>query len=95
MFDIGFSELIVIMIVALLVIGPKRLPEVAKALGKGWAEFRRALDSVKEELNVSSLETDVQKVRDAFQTGLDEDQTPSSTPAEETVVPPKADPQKK
>ena len=40
MFDIGMPEMIVIFIVALLVLGPKKLPEVARALGKGLAEDR-------------------------------------------------------
>ena len=47
MFGLGFSEMLVIMLVALLAIGPKRLPGVAKALGRGYAEFRAALDEMK------------------------------------------------
>ena len=50
MFGIGMPELMVIMVVALIVLGPKRLPEVARALGKGLAEFRRATSEVNEEL---------------------------------------------
>jgi TatA/E family protein of Tat protein translocase len=41
-FGIGAQELIVILVVALVVFGPKRLPELARSLGKGLAEFRRA-----------------------------------------------------
>jgi sec-independent protein translocase protein TatB len=51
MFGIGPSELLVILVVALLVLGPKRLPEIARALGKGLAEFRRATADVTSELD--------------------------------------------
>lgn len=44
-------ELIVILVVALIVIGPKQLPEVAKSLGKGYREFQKAISSVKEEIS--------------------------------------------
>lgn len=40
--NIGFPEMIVIFVLALLIFGPKRLPELGKSLGKGMAEFRRA-----------------------------------------------------
>ena len=51
MFGIGPTELVVILVVALLVLGPKRLPEIARALGKGLAEFRRATADVTSELD--------------------------------------------
>lgn len=42
MFGIGMTELLVIFVIGLLVLGPKRLPELARSLGRGLAEFRRA-----------------------------------------------------
>lgn len=51
MFDLGIQELIVIFIVALLVFGPKKLPELGKTLGKGLAELRRAMQGVKEQMD--------------------------------------------
>ncbi len=42
MFGIGMPELLIILGVALLVLGPKKLPEMARSLGRGMAEFRRA-----------------------------------------------------
>ena len=50
MFGIGLPELILIMAVALIVVGPKKLPELAKALGKGIVELKKAASSLKESL---------------------------------------------
>jgi Tat protein translocase TatB subunit len=50
MFGIGMPELAVILVVGLIVLGPKRLPEVARALGKGLAEFRRVTGEVNKEI---------------------------------------------
>ena len=49
MFGIGMPELLLILAVALIVLGPKKLPELARALGKGMAEFRRATEELKDE----------------------------------------------
>jgi Tat protein translocase TatB subunit len=45
---IGMQEILIILVVALIVIGPKRLPDLAKTLGKGFAEFRKAADDLQE-----------------------------------------------
>ncbi|HXJ65038.1 MAG TPA: twin-arginine translocase TatA/TatE family subunit, partial [Actinomycetota bacterium] len=47
MFNIGPPELIVILLVALLIVGPKRLPEVGKSVGKALREIRRQTDEVR------------------------------------------------
>ena len=51
MFGIGPSELLVILVIALLVLGPKRLPELARSLGKAMGEFRRATADISTELD--------------------------------------------
>jgi Tat protein translocase TatB subunit len=59
MFGIGMPELIVIMVIALIVIGPKKLPDLARALGRGMAEFRKATQEIKDSLD---LDNEIQKV---------------------------------
>ena len=52
------QELIVILIIALLVVGPKKLPELAKALGRGFAEFKRATNDVRQTLDAELRQLD-------------------------------------
>ncbi len=51
MFGIGVQELAIVAVIALLVFGPKRLPELARTVGKGLAEFRRASTDLRQSLN--------------------------------------------
>ena len=44
MFGLGIQELLVILVIALIVVGPKKLPDIAKSLGRGLAEFKRTAD---------------------------------------------------
>jgi sec-independent protein translocase protein TatB len=50
MFDIGFSEIVVIMVVALIVIGPERLPKVARTLGLLWGRAQRYVNGVRADI---------------------------------------------
>lgn len=49
--NLGLPELVVVFVIALLVFGPKRLPELAKGLGKGIRDFKKALSGEDEEKN--------------------------------------------
>lgn len=64
MFDIGFSELLVIGVVALLVIGPERMPKVARTAGHLFGRFQRYVSSVKSDI---SREMDLEELRTAGQ----------------------------
>jgi sec-independent protein translocase protein TatA len=52
-FNVGPAEILVILLLALIVFGPKRLPEIGKTVGKGLREFRQATQDVKNELSLS------------------------------------------
>jgi Tat protein translocase TatB subunit len=70
MFDLGTQELIVIFIVALLVFGPKRLPELARTLGKGINELKAALRGVKESIEESEVTEEIKKARSVVEEEL-------------------------
>ncbi len=61
MFGIGFQEILLILLLALIIFGPKKLPELAKSLGKGIAEFKKAADEVKKGLEDAVEEEDIKK----------------------------------
>ncbi len=54
MFGIGMPELVIIMVIALIVIGPQKLPELARSLGKGLAEFKKATDDFKQNMDAET-----------------------------------------
>lgn len=63
MFDIGFLEILIVLIIALLVIGPERMPEVARKLGSFMGKMRRFVNQMKED---SPLQDTVREVQDAM-----------------------------
>jgi sec-independent protein translocase protein TatB len=64
MFGIGMPELIIIFVIALIIIGPRKLPDLARALGKGLAEFRRATDQLKANLDMDNVEDELKGVQE-------------------------------
>jgi Tat protein translocase TatB subunit len=91
MFGIGMPELILIAVVALIVVGPKKLPDLAKTLGKGLNEFRKATsdvtDGLKETLKADDIKKDVESMKNSLLYGDDEKETgpAASVPPLETA----------
>ena len=68
MFDIGFSEIVVIAVVALIVIGPERLPKVARTLGHMFGRLQRYVNEVKADINREMELDELRKLRSEVQT---------------------------
>jgi sec-independent protein translocase protein TatB len=95
MFNIGMPELLVILSVALIVLGPKRLPDVARAIGKAMAEFRKATSGITDELENARamLEEEARKAsapapapanRITAAAGIEPKSSPGASPGAET-----------
>src|SRR4051812_14459420 len=75
MFDIGFSELMVIGVVALIVIGPEKLPRVARTVGHLLGRMQRYVSDVKADINREIELEELRKMRDSMQKAATEVQT--------------------
>jgi sec-independent protein translocase protein TatA len=72
MLNIGPAEIVVILVLALLVFGPKRLPEMGRSLGRTVREFRKATESVTHDLGVDEVMREVNDVKNTVSGSFDE-----------------------
>ena len=75
MFDLGFSELMVVALVALVVIGPERLPRVARTMGHLAGRLQRYVADVKADINREVELDELRKMRDSMQSAAQEMQS--------------------
>lgn len=87
MFGIGMPEMLMIAALALVVLGPKKLPEVARSLGKGFAEFKRATNELKEtfDTEMKSEEIRAAKEKTAAMVAKENGEDVESVEAEKTI----------
>lgn len=69
MFGIGMPEMLLILAIALIVIGPKKLPDLAKSLGRALREFKKATSELKESIE---LDSDLKEVKKSFTNSITE-----------------------
>jgi sec-independent protein translocase protein TatA len=72
--NIGFPELLIIMAIALLIFGPKKLPEVGKSIGKAIREFRKASDEIKEKIDQEIQANEFREIKDELKKDIKEDE---------------------
>ena len=80
MFGIGMPEMLLILAIALIVIGPKKLPDLAKSLGRAMREFKRATSDFKETLAVDEDFSDVKQAFDDIGTDIKDTVDFTATP---------------
>src|SRR2546427_519698 len=85
MFDIGFSELLVIGLVALIVIGPEKLPRVARTLGHLAGRLQRYVADVKADINREIELDELRKMRDSMQKAASDVETSVNTELAKTA----------
>jgi len=85
MFDIGFSELLVIGLVALIVIGPEKLPRVARTLGHLAGRLQRYVADVKADINREIELDELRKMRDSMQKAASDVETSVNTELTKTA----------
>jgi TatA/E family protein of Tat protein translocase len=88
--SIGMPELIIIFVIALIIFGPRKLPELGRSLGKSLAEFKRASNELK-----STLEEEIrlEEQRTTFEASKAANTAPAGTTATTTTIDPMAVPQ--
>lgn len=93
MFSLGFTEILLILTVALLVLGPSQLPTLAKTIGKTMGELRRTLDDLKKDISFQPVDIKQELFSDSDLSELDknnleEPQTPEDTDSSDEQLSP-------
>lgn len=90
MFDIGWSELLVIAIVAIVVVGPKELPRVLRSFGHYAGKLRRTAAEFRRQFDEAMAESELDDLRKSFERTAKEAEAGLAPPADQPVMLPKA-----
>ncbi len=101
MFGLSMWELIIIALVILFVVGPKRLPDIAKSIGKGYGEFKRTFNEMKQTVNIddnnvthsrnqpkndNKIQTYAEQYKSQWEEKFDTEETPRTSKIEQQAV---------
>lgn len=78
--NIGFPELILILVIALLIFGPKKLPEIGKSIGRAIAELKRASNELKETIEEEIRAEEIRKFEESLESEIGKDEERKETP---------------
>ena len=88
MFGIGMPEMLLILAIALIVIGPKKLPDLAKSLGRALREFKKATSELKESIE---LDSELKEVKNSFTNSITDKKSVSKSQPKVTDNPKPSD----
>ena len=86
MFGVGMLKLIIIAVIALIVVGPKKMPDLARTLGRGFNEFRKALDGVTDDFKQTLQDEEKPKDEKPQDDGLKDSPLLKQSDAEESSL---------
>jgi len=72
--NIGFPEMIAILALALLIFGPKKLPEIGRSIGKALREFRKTSDEIKDKIDEEIHASEFKDIKEELEKDLDQDE---------------------
>jgi TatA/E family protein of Tat protein translocase len=72
--NIGFPELLIILAIALLIFGPKKLPEVGRSIGRALREFRKTSDEIKEKIEEEIQVDEFRDIKEEFKKDIEENE---------------------
>ncbi|MBN1272660.1 MAG: TatA/E family twin arginine-targeting protein translocase [Candidatus Aminicenantes bacterium] len=70
--NIGFPEILIILVIALIIFGPKKLPEIGKSIGRAMREFRKTSDEIKDRIEEEIQTQDFRDIKNELEKDIEE-----------------------